>query len=69
MTIILQKNIDQIKHYLKNLDNKFKAARDNLARDEMETERWKDALYHQALDSLENPEIPIGIKGTIKIAP
>ena len=55
-TMILQENIDQIKHYLKNLDNKFKAARDNLARDEMETERWKDALYYQALDFLENDE-------------
>ena len=56
MTMILQENIDQIKHYPKNLDNKFKAARDNLARDEMETERWKDALYYQALDFLENDE-------------
>ena len=54
--MILQENIDQIKHYLKNLDNKFKAARDNLARDEMETERWKDTLYYQALDFLENDE-------------
>lgn len=62
-----KENIEQIKAHIKNIGKKFKAAKDNLVRDERDTEKWKDDLYRQALDSFHEPEIPIGIEGTAKI--
>ena len=62
-----KENIEQIKANIKNIGNKFKTAKDNLVRDEQGTEKWKDDLYRQALDSFHEPEIPTGIEGTAKI--
>jgi len=60
-------DIKQIKAHIKNLGDKLKTAKDNLAKDNRETEKWKDDLYIQALNSFEEASIPTGIKGTAKI--
>jgi len=62
-----KENIERIKAHIKNIGNKFKTAKDNLVRDEQDTEKWKDDLYRHALDSFHEPEIPTGIEGTAKI--
>jgi hypothetical protein len=64
---IPQNDITQIKAHIKNLGNKFKTAKENLAKDNRETEKWKDDLYLQALNSFEEIDIPTSIKGTAKI--
>lgn len=67
-TIKIPKNdIKQIKAHIKNLSDKLKTAKDNLVRDNRETEKWKDDLYLQTLHHLEEMDIPVGIEGTAKI--
>jgi len=60
-------DINQIKTHIKNLGAKFKAGRENLTKDNRETEKWKDDLYIQAINSFEEIDIPTGIKGTAKL--
>lgn len=67
MKKISKKNMEQIQAHLSNLGEKYKTARENLARDEQATEKWKDGLYNQALESFESEAIPTGMKGTAKI--
>ena len=62
-----KENIEQIKTRIKSIGTKFKTAKDNLIKDEQDTEHWKDDLYHRALDSFHEPEIPTGIEGIAKI--
>jgi len=62
-----RENIELIKLHIKCLGDKFKAAKDNLIKDELETEKWKDDLYRKALDSFQEPNIPAEFYGTAKI--
>ena len=62
-----KENIEQIKAHIKNLGMKFRAAKDNLIKDEQDTSHFKDDLYRQALGSFQEPEIPTGIDGVAEI--
>lgn len=61
------KDIEKIKVCIRHLREKFEIAKDNLVRDDRETERWKDEIYYQSLDSINEEDMLPDLEGTAKI--
>jgi hypothetical protein len=62
-----KKDIECAKVLVKKLKEKYSAASENLRKDDSETDKWRDVLYFESLDTLDVEPLPIGIKGTSRI--
>lgn len=60
-------DIESAKNHIKILGEKFKKARENLRKDQDSIEQWKDTVYYQALDNLNEKQLDVGLKGIAKI--
>mgnify|MGYP004703328165 CR=1 FL=1 len=61
-----KENIQAARAIVARLKEKHTAARENLLRDELETLRWKDQLYYDTLESLDE-SLPAGLKGVARV--
>ncbi|MDO8785381.1 MAG: hypothetical protein Q7J12_04105, partial [Syntrophales bacterium] len=60
-------DIEKAKHHLKLLAEKYKKGRENLISDERGTEKWKDELYYETLNRLNEEPLQEGLTGTARI--
>jgi hypothetical protein len=62
-----KKDVEIIKAQVKKLRDRHMNAMARLLEDERDTEKWKDELYFQALESLDDEPLSTGLKGTARI--
>jgi len=60
-------DLNIIKKHLKLIGDKFKSGRSNIDKDNFETKKWKDSLYYNTIDSIDDEDLPEGLKGTARI--
>lgn len=64
---IPKEKLELARSYVKALGERFERNRLRLENERIETENLKDELYYQALEAMEEEDLPVGLKGTIKI--
>ncbi len=62
-----KESIDTIKKHLKLLGDNFKKGRENLLKDDRDTDKWRDNLFYQTLAALDEEALPEGLEGTARI--